>query len=110
MHSIDERRDICAFMPALVPISEEAIHAISQIAAEILIDHRDDNLVRKLTIVKGYAELLASQPKNLTYRLILQRAAASMVELMRRRRLGEAELTDRLEKILGSDHWSCRAV
>src|SRR5260370_34431890 len=83
-------------------LSDEDVFAISQIASDVLMLHRDHDLVQKVTIMMGYSQLAAQSPQNPAYHHATLKAAADLVEVMRRRKLGNAELVARLERVLES--------
>ena len=81
-------------------LSEQALHQIREIATESFISQHNFDLVQKLTAVRGYAQLIAEEPRNLGYHIALRRATERMVELIRRKKLGNPELAGRLEMLL----------
>jgi hypothetical protein len=81
--------------------SQEILDAVSHIASQILTVKRDHELIQRLTVLQGYRELMALQPHNANYQLVVQQAAVRMIESVRRSLSGNMQLIDRLEKALG---------
>ena len=80
---------------------EDDIATVLEIANRSLLDHRDHQLIEKLTILTGYADLRALQPNNSTYKLVIQKTAIEIFKILRRRKLPAADAA-RLQKIEAS--------
>src|SRR5260370_35374305 len=81
-------------------LSDEDVFAISQIASDVLMLHRDHDLVQKVTIMMGYSQLAAQSPQNPAYHHATLKAAPALVDVRRRSKLVNATRLARPELVV----------